>query len=391
MFLVGVHGHPDHLHDQHRLHELLDRAHPVKSEAIEQIQLRSLSQPANGKTYTLSPAHDEDGKLVLLLVDDKTHKPYVGTPAGLEPLAARGRDDRSRERSPRRAATSCRQGAALFALDTELDNFRVPLPGGHAIHPEGIDFAVQLKPDAEVRREDRQVHAHVRSGGLQRQRNGLLRDPRGKALEPGWKTYIGFTQFSKIVNDPLYRSPFLRVLLWTLVFAVSTVLLSFALGLFLAITLQKKFRGQRVYRSSHHPVRDSGVPDDPRLGRAVQTTIRDHEQRYCTSISTWLFDPWWARVSVLIVSVWLTFPYFFLVNLGALQSIPADLVEAARVDGAGGWQVFRRITLPLLLVSVGPLMIASFAFNFNNFNIVYLLTGGGPRPVTSPSRARRTS
>ena len=78
------------------------------------------------------------------------------------------------------------------------------------------------------------------------------------------------------------------------------------------------------------------------------------------------------------MSVWLTFPYFFLVSMGALQSIPAELIEAARVDGGGPWQVFRRVTLPLLLVAVAPLMIASFAFNFNNFNNIYLLTGGGP-------------
>jgi arabinogalactan oligomer / maltooligosaccharide transport system permease protein len=93
----------------------------------------------------------------------------------------------------------------------------------------------------------------------------------------------------------------------------------------------------------------------------------------------WLFDAWWARVSLIIVSVWLTFPYFFLVSLGALQSIPAELVEAARVDGGGPWQVFRRVTLPLLLVVLAPLLIASFAFNFNNFNNIYLLTGGGPQ------------
>ena len=92
----------------------------------------------------------------------------------------------------------------------------------------------------------------------------------------------------------------------------------------------------------------------------------------------WLFDPTWAKVSVILVSVWLTFPYFFLVSMGALQSIPGELVEAARVDGGGPWQIFRRVTLPLLLVAVAPLLIASFAFNFNNFNNIYLLTGGGP-------------
>ena len=81
---------------------------------------------------------------------------------------------------------------------------------------------------------------------------------------------------------------------------------------------------------------------------------------------------------MILVSVWLTTPYFFLVSMGALQSIPAELTEAARVDGGGGWAIFRRVTLPLLLVAVAPLMIASFAFNFNNFNNIYLLTGGGP-------------
>jgi ABC-type sugar transport system permease subunit len=92
----------------------------------------------------------------------------------------------------------------------------------------------------------------------------------------------------------------------------------------------------------------------------------------------WLFDPFWAKVSVIAVSVWLTVPYFMLVSLGSLQSIPAELVEAAKVDGGGGWSVFRRVTLPLLLIVVAPLMVASFALNFNNFVNIYLLTGGGP-------------
>ena len=86
----------------------------------------------------------------------------------------------------------------------------------------------------------------------------------------------------------------------------------------------------------------------------------------------------WARVSCILVSTWLTVPFFFLVSLGTLQSIPEELTEAARVDGGGPWQIFRRVTLPLLLVAVAPLMISSFALNFNNFNNIYLLTGGGP-------------
>jgi arabinogalactan oligomer/maltooligosaccharide transport system permease protein len=102
-----------------------------------------------------------------------------------------------------------------------------------------------------------------------------------------------------------------------------------------------------------------------------------------SNVFSWLPFITWPRIAVVLVSVWLTTPYFFLVSLGALQSIPDELTEAARVDGGGAWQIFRRVTLPLLLVAVAPLMIASFAFNFNNFNNVYLLTGGGPYNTAS--------
>jgi arabinogalactan oligomer/maltooligosaccharide transport system permease protein len=95
----------------------------------------------------------------------------------------------------------------------------------------------------------------------------------------------------------------------------------------------------------------------------------------------WLTDPWLAKVSVLLLNLWLGFPYMFLICTGALQSIPDELSEAARVDGAGPWSIFRLIKLPLLLVSVAPLLISSFAFNFNNFNVIYMLTGGGPRNI----------
>ena len=81
---------------------------------------------------------------------------------------------------------------------------------------------------------------------------------------------------------------------------------------------------------------------------------------------------------MIVVNLWLGFPYFYLVASGALQAIPAELSEAAAIDGATPRQIFNKITLPLLLKILSPLLIASFAFNFNNFNLIYLLTGGGP-------------
>jgi len=98
----------------------------------------------------------------------------------------------------------------------------------------------------------------------------------------------------------------------------------------------------------------------------------------------WLTDPWLAKASVLIVNLWLGFPYMFLVCTGALQSIPGDVIESARMDGARSSRIQRSIVFPLLLVSVAPLLIASFAFNFNNFTLIFLLTGGGPNYPGAP-------
>jgi arabinogalactan oligomer / maltooligosaccharide transport system permease protein len=92
----------------------------------------------------------------------------------------------------------------------------------------------------------------------------------------------------------------------------------------------------------------------------------------------WLTDPTMAKVSVLLVNLWFGFPYMFLITTGALQSIGAEVQEAAKVDGAGPWGRMRSITLPLLLVSTAPVLLATFAFNFNNFNVIYLVTGGNP-------------
>ena len=92
----------------------------------------------------------------------------------------------------------------------------------------------------------------------------------------------------------------------------------------------------------------------------------------------WLGDPTLAKAAVLLTNLWMGFPYMFLICTGALQSIPDDVKEAAAVDGAGPVRTLVSVTMPLLLVAVGPLLVASFAFNFNNFTLIYLVTRGGP-------------
>jgi arabinogalactan oligomer/maltooligosaccharide transport system permease protein len=92
----------------------------------------------------------------------------------------------------------------------------------------------------------------------------------------------------------------------------------------------------------------------------------------------WLGDGSLAKFSVLLVNLWIGYAYMLLVVTGALTAIPQDLKEAAFVDGASAFRAFRTIVLPLLMVSVSPLLIASFSFNFNNFTLIQLLTLGGP-------------
>jgi maltose/maltodextrin transport system permease protein len=95
----------------------------------------------------------------------------------------------------------------------------------------------------------------------------------------------------------------------------------------------------------------------------------------------WETDPWGARAMILLVNLWLGYPYMMLICTGMLQSIPAGIYEASAIDGSNARVDFFQLTLPLVLPAMIPILISSFAFNFNNFNLIYLLTGGGPQMV----------
>jgi arabinogalactan oligomer/maltooligosaccharide transport system permease protein len=340
----------------------------------------------------MAPARDASGKLVLLLHDEVGHKVYVGTTKGLTELPKGAYTIGATGQPAAAKGYTLVKGAALFALDQQLRTFEVPTSGDAAIGPQGTSVAVELKPTL---RYDAKAGTFTRiSDGKVYRDNGLGSFAVGKdELIPGWKTHTGFRNFSRIIHDPLIRTPFLSIFAWTFAFAASCVLLSFSAGLFLAIALDKRgMRFQRLYRSVL--VIPYAIPgflslliwagllnDD--FG-VVNRVFHIHVPwLFGGQVFSWLPFISWPRIAVVGVSVWLTTPYFFLVSLGALQSIPEELTEAARVDGGGAWAIFRRVTLPLLLVAVAPLMIASFAFNFNNFNNVYLLTHGGPYNGTS--------
>lgn len=350
----------------------------TKSEAIGAITQNTLEPPPSGKSYVMAPVRDAGGALVLILRDEETGEAFAGTRKGLEPLPPGA----IREQAGAIAAVegyTLITGSELFTLDREIRSLLVPTEGSAAIRAEGLSTAIELQPTL---RYDARANTFIRiTNGLvfRDNRHGSFVAANGEELEPGWRTGVGFENFDRILHDPLISRPFLRVLVWTFSFAFLAVGLAFALGLFLAITLDKPgMRFQRFYRSLL--IIPYAIPGF--LSLLVWSGLLNDDfgvvNRLFHIDVPWLFDPWWAKVSIILVSLWLTFPYFFLVCLGALQSIPAELTEAARVDGGGRLQIFRRVTLPLLMVAVAPLLIASFAFNFNNFNNIYFLTAGGP-------------
>jgi arabinogalactan oligomer/maltooligosaccharide transport system permease protein len=167
-------------------------------------------------------------------------------------------------------------------------------------------------------------------------------------------------------------------------FAIGSVLSTFIVGLALALLFNdERLRGKKIYRAIMilpyaFPAflsayvwkgmfqKENGFINSTILGLSPDSGI------------PWLEEVGPARWAVLLVNLWLGFPYMFLISTGALQAIPGELTESATIDGATAWQQFRLIKLPLLLVSLAPLLISSFAYNFNNFTIIYLLTGGGP-------------
>lgn len=201
----------------------------------------------------------------------------------------------------------------------------------------------------------------------------------------GFIDFVGWKNFLRIVKDPKVSGPFFRIFLWTFVWAVLSVVLSLAVGLPFALVLNNpRLKGRNLYRTLliipwAIPVFISAlVWRNGLLNESYGVINKFLLPLFGLEPIKWFNDPFWARVGVLLVNVWLTFPYMMTISLGALQSIPPELYEVAAIDGAGRFRRFVHITFPLLMTIIAPLLVSSFAFSFNNFTIIYLITGGGP-------------
>ena len=196
--------------------------------------------------------------------------------------------------------------------------------------------------------------------------------------------FVGFANFIEVLTGP-FKEVFLPVFGWNIIFAVVSTAGTFFLGLIVAMAVNNpNIKEKSVYRAIL--IIPWALPATVAIlswqgllngsyGAINNLLLNLH---LISNPIPWLTDPTWARVALIIVNIWLGFPYMMNVCLGALGAIPDSYYEAADVDGASKWLQFRKITLPSLPQISYPLLISSFAFNFNNFGSAFLITKGGP-------------
>ncbi len=211
-------------------------------------------------------------------------------------------------------------------------------------------------------------------------------------------TWVGLENFKNIVSfsGAGIGSTFIQVLLWTLVWAFLATFTNYFLGLAVAMLINKKgIKFKKLWRTIL--VLTIAVPQFVSLLYVMKMFANDGLiNGYLikwgiikTYIPFWT-DPMLARITIIIVNIWIGIPYMMLIATGLLMNIPEDLYESARIDGANPWQMFRSITLPYMLFVTGPFLLTQFTGNLNNFNVIYLLTQGKPQSVNLAEKAGNT-
>ncbi|MEN9714794.1 MAG: hypothetical protein RJA35_261 [Actinomycetota bacterium] len=283
----------------------------------------------------------------------------------------------------------------IIAKQAELSKLYVPLganidkagfmaldPSATGVQRTYYDAVYSAKKDAFIRQSDGKVFYADESIGFFDAKPGDQHSER--ISDTGWRVNIGMGNFNRIFGDKTLQKPLLGIFSWTVIFALASVVSTFILGLALALLFNDdRIKGKKIYRSimilpyafpaflSAYVWKGMFNTNSGFINTSILNLPKGH-------MIPWLTEEGPARWAVLLCNLWLGFPYMFLIVTGALQAIPMELSESAMIDGATPWQQFRLIKLPLLLISLAPLLISSFAFNFNNFTIIYLITGGGP-------------
>ena len=206
--------------------------------------------------------------------------------------------------------------------------------------------------------------------------------PPGKLFD--WVGLENFGQVLDFTSD--LGKTFWPVLGWTIVWAIFATFLNYILGMILALVINRKeTKFKSFWRFGF--VLSIAVPSFVTLlimnqmlqpNGAINALLRQIGVIGIHDSLPFLTDVTWARVTVIVINLWVGIPYTLLTMTGILQNIPTDLYEAAKIDGANTMTIFWQITIPYMLFVTAPSLITSFVGNINNFNVIYLLTGGAP-------------
>jgi maltose/maltodextrin transport system permease protein len=212
---------------------------------------------------------------------------------------------------------------------------------------------------------------------------GFFENAQQDRLQPGYTVGVGFDNYIRMFSDPDFRGPFISIFVWTLIFALLTVFFTLAIGASLAVVLNwESLEYRTLYRTLLFlPYAVPGF-----ISILVFKGLFNQNFGEINAIlnavfgvkPAWFADPLLAKVMILIVNTWLGYPYIMVLCTGLIKSIPADLYEASAIAGAGPLTNFFKITMPLLVKPLMPLLVSVFAFNFNNFVLIALLTDGRP-------------
>ncbi|HKI53889.1 MAG TPA: ABC transporter permease subunit [Anaerolineales bacterium] len=367
----------------------------TKEQAIPLIQKQTYL-PETGKSYKWTAFKSESGDYALWLINP-AGETFLAKPGEEIQPAAPG-DPGIGEADSKGIPTSIdgyqRLNVLLAASNQELTNIKFGIEGVQSIQvrspSEAAELQIRFKYDEATDTVTDQANGDVYNNIF-----GTFTTKDGKTIKPGFRTTIGWKNFIDFSTSPALRGPLVQIVTWNFVFPTISVLSTFFLGLAIAILFNDPdFPFKKLIRSLLLiPYTIPGLISIIMWRGMLNSefgVINRFLENFVQNAPRWTTEPFWAQVAILIVNLWLGYPYFMLITSGALQSIPSDIYEAAAIDGATGWQSFRRITLPLLLVAVGPLLIASFVFNFNNFNLIYLFISGGPPIVGASTQAGHT-
>ncbi len=224
---------------------------------------------------------------------------------------------------------------------------------------------------------------------------GFYMTEDGEQLKPGFTVYVGWDNFEKILTDSGLQGPFLQIFSWTVIYSALSVILTLIVGLLLACLMQwEPLKESGVYRVLL--ILPYAVPGF--ISILIFRGLFNQNFGEINMVLNALFgiSPDWfsnellAKTMILIVNTWLGYPYMMILCMGLLKSIPDDLYEASAIDGANPLHNLRHITIPMIIKPLAPLLIASFAFNFNNFVLINLLTGGMPSIIDATTPAGTT-